>query len=293
MGWGAQSWLKMTSESTYGTYNAGGTVTWFRLPGNNAFTPRSTPQRQIIKSADSGNRRRQQVANRKVITGNLQTLFYPTQAAAVLGAALTLTSNDLASYTLDFWDSVQVHRFLGCKVSALTINGSAQQDYCTLQLAWQAQQRATTTLAAPTDANLPSDLPYQHYESKGLFKLAGSALTKYSDLSFTVNNNLKGTWDEDQWITNLYYCGRDCNLSYNPQYVSSTMRTAFEAQTALTFIAAWARPSGLTTTLTLQTAGYAANLGDDLPLDGPSYQRTDIEVFYDTTNSTDITFTVA
>lgn len=293
MGWAAQSWLRMTSESTYGTYNAGGTATWFRLVGNNAFTPRSVPQRSVIRSADSGNRRRQQVANRKVIVGNLNTAFYPTQAAAILGATLTLTSNDLASYTLDFYDSVQVMRFLGAKVSALTLNSNAQQDWVSAQIAFVIQSKGTTTLAAPTDSNFPTEVPYQHYESKGQFTLSAAAITKYSDVSLTVNNVLKGTWDEDQWITSLYYCGRDVDLTYNPQYLVSTMRTNYEGQSALTYSLAWVRAAGLTTTIDMKTKAYIGSLQDDLPLDGPGYQRVNGEIFYDSAATTDVAFTVA
>lgn len=294
MGWGAQQWLRCTKEVTYGVTPgspAGGTVQWFRLPGGNAFTMRPVPQRRVIRSADGGNRRRQQVSARTVVSGAMSTLFYPTQAQYLLDAALTLTSNDLNSYTLDYFDTQQVFRFTGCKVQSLALPGDAQGDYLPASVAWVGQKRDTTTLDQPADTVFPSEVPYEHYESKGLLSI-GSTITKYSSLGVTISNTLAPTWDEDRWITALYYAGRDVNLSLRLQYLSAAMRTNFEAQSKLTISAAWARAAGLTTTLDLKTVNYIADLGDDLPLDNAAYQTIGVECFYDQTATTDVAFTV-
>lgn len=295
MGWGAQQWLRCTKEVTYGVTPAspaGGTVIWFRLPGDDAFTMRPVPQRRVIRSADGGNRRRQQVSARVVVAGAMSTLWYPTQSAYLLNAALTLTSNDLSSYTLDYFDTQQVFRIPGCKVQSLTLPGDAQGDYIPATVAWVGQKRDTTTLAAPADTVFPSEVPYEHYESKGLLSI-GSTVSKYSSLGVTINNILAPTWDEDRFITALYYAGRDVNLSLRLQYLSAAMRTNFEAQSALTISAAWARAAGLTTTFNLNTINYIADLGDDLPLGDAAYQTLNIESFYDQTAGTDVAFTVA
>jgi hypothetical protein len=295
MPWGSQQWLRCTKESTYGTFNAGASgsdITWFRLVGANAFTARSVPQRQVIRSADGGNRRRQVVASRKVVAGALSTLWYPTQSAYVLGAALTLTSNDLASYTVDYFDSVQVHRFLGGKVQSLTVSSAAQQDYVPLNLGWVFQSRTTTTLAQPADTVFPSDLPYTHFESKGLLSVGG-VVAKYSALEVKVSNQLAPTWDEDQWISACYYCGRDVDVKIRLQYLAATMRSNFESQAALTVSAAWQRAAGLLSTIDVKTKNYIADVSDELPLDNAGYQTVDIQAFYDQAASTDVAFTVA
>lgn len=295
MAWGAQSWLRITKESTYGTFDSGAltsNIAWVRLHSSNAFTMRAVPQVQVIRSADGGNRRRQLVASRKVVQGNLSTLFYPTQASFFLNAALTLTSNDLASYTIDFWDSIQVHRFLGCKVSQLHLAGTAQADAVPLSLSWVGQSKTTATLADPGVTVFPTEVPYVHFESKGLLSIGGT-VTKYSALGITVKNMLDGTFDEDQWITSCPYVGRDIDLNVKLQYVSSTLRTAFEAQSALTVTAAWARSGGLTSTIDLKTKDYVSSVQDDLPLDKASYQNVDVHCFYDSAATTDASFTVA
>jgi hypothetical protein len=253
---------------------------------------RSVPQRQIIRSADGGNRRRQVVANRKVVAGNLNTLWYPTQSNLLLTAALTLTSNDLASFTIDFWDSVQVHRFLGCKVSNLHIAGTAQQDFIPLTMSWVGQSKSTATLADPGVTVFPTENPYQHFESKGLLSIGGT-VTKYKSLGITIKNTLDAPFDEDQWISNCTFAGRDIDLSVQLQYASATLRTAFEAQSALTVTAAWARSGGVTSTIDLKTKDYVATVQDDLPLAAVAYQTVDVQCFYDSGATTDASFTVA
>lgn len=294
MGWGAQQWLRATKEATYGTFDAeadAADVAWFRLPQGNAFTMRAVPQRVVIRSADGGNRRRQQVSARKVVAGALSTLWYPTQSAFLLNAALTLTSNDLASYTLDYFDTQQVHRLLGCKVQSLTLNGDAQGDWIPAQVAWVGQSKGTTTLAQPADAAFPAEVPYEHVESKGGLSIGG-VVAKYSSLGIQVENVLAPCWDEDQWITSLYYAGRDVNLTLRQQYLTTAMRAAFEAQSALTVSAYWDRPGGQKTAFTLGTKNYIADLGDDLPIDGAAYQTIGLQAFYEQTAGTDCAFAV-
>ena len=295
MGWGAQQWCRATKEATYNTFNAAAIpadITWFRLIGGNAFSMRVVPQRVIIRSADGGNRRRQVVAARKVCAGNLSTAWYPTQSAFLLNSAMTLTASDLPSYTLDYFDSVQVHRFTGAKVSSLAITSTAQQDYCATSIGWIASTRGTATLAQPADSTFPQEVPYEHIETKGNLNIGG-VVTKYSSLSISLKNVLAPTWDEDQYITNLYYCGRDMDLSFRLQYLSSAMRAAFEAQSPLTVTAAWARVAGLTSTFDLKTKNYLADFTDDIPLDNATYQAMTIQAFFDGAASTDCSFTVA
>ena len=293
MGWGAQQWLKFTPESAYGTYDSAGTAFWIRLVDDTAFDMRSVVQRQIIRSADGGNRRRQLVSARKVVAGNLKTLFYPSQAATILGAALTLTSNDLKSYTIDYYDSVQGMRFLGAKVGSLTVSTDSSSDYASLSLGLVAQKRDTVSLAQPADTVFPTDTPFTHFESKGNVSIGGSTAVKYKSLSISVKNILDPTWDEDEWISSLLYCGRDVDVSIAMQYLSTTMRDDFESQSALAVSLAWARPSGVTATLDCQSTNYIAEVGDQLRLGAANYQTINIQTFYDQAGSTDCSFTVA
>lgn len=296
MAWGAQQWVRITKEATFGTFDGSAisaNINWYRLTGNNPFTIRAVPQRKEIRSADGGNRRHQVVANRKVVSGNLMTEFYPTQAAKLMEGAMTLTSNDLPSYTIDYWDSVAEHRFLGCKVASMSAQGTATGDFLPMTVGWLCSKQDTpVSLSQPAESVFPTDLPYQHYESMGHLSIGGT-VTKYSTLGFDLKNVLDGTWDEDQWVTNILYCGRDLDLTVKLQYVSTTLRAALEAQTALTITAAWVRSGGLTTTLDLKTKSYVATVSDELPLNAAGYQTIKIEAFYDPAAGTDFAFTVA
>jgi Phage tail tube protein len=298
MPWGASQWLRITRESVYGVFDtgaAGADINWIRLPGNNAFTVRRVPRRQIIRSADGLNSRRQVVAGTYTVAGGLNSIFYPSQAAKLLEAALTLTSNDLHSYTLDFWDTQAGKRFTGCKVATLSLPSTAAQDYVPLNITWVGQAGATLSpFTQPADTVFPTDTPFEHIETSTHLSIGGT-VTKYSSLGINVKNVLDGTWDELATISSLLYCGRDLDLSVRLQYASTTLRAALEAQTALTITAAWARLAGVTATFTLNSKSYVASVADDLPLGAAAYQTIGIECFYDqgATPAADFSFSVA
>lgn len=298
MGWGAQQWLRITREATYGVRNpspSGSDVIWCRLYQANPFTMRPTPQRQVIRSADASNRRRQVVAARIVYTGQLQTLLYPSQASYWMTAAATLVANDLNSYTIDYVDSTRTLGYLGCKVQTLGITSNAQTDYIPLSVGWMAQRvdATMTSLNQPSDGNFPTEVPYEHTESAGQMIVGGSTLTRYSSATVTFNNVLQGTWDEQAYITNCYYCGRDVDFTIRAQYVAATLRAAFEAQSPLTCSLKWARTSpSNSVTINCQTRNYTGSISDEIPLDGPAYQTLNFQTFYDPTAGTDISVTV-
>src|SRR5438270_380435 len=111
---GFYQWLKLTPETTYGTYNAGGTAAWIRLAGDDAFAPQKVPAKTIIRSADASNRRITNVSSRYAVSAGLKTPLYPSQAQFLLTAAATLsgTPPNIGSYTADFWDGQATRRFL-------------------------------------------------------------------------------------------------------------------------------------------------------------------------------------
>jgi hypothetical protein len=292
--WAGQTWLQLTQEAVYGTFNAAGLKVYPRLYVGNSFTPRRAVQRQVIRTADAGNRRIQVVANRQQFTGTLKTLFYPTQAATLLAWASTLTANDLPSFTADYWDSVQAQRFLGGKVKSLRIMSSAQQDYATLEFDMIFQKRDDTFVAftQPLQSVYPTENPYQHINTKTNVTLGGTAVALYKDINITINNVLFPTWDEDIVITSLLYCGRDLDFAFTPQYVNNTYRAAFEAQTPLTWVVKWANAVPHSVTITAEGSGYIASVADDLPLDGAGYAAISNEIFFDKTATTDFAVAV-
>jgi len=113
-------------------------------------------------------------------------------------------------------------------------------------------------------------------------------------MSFTLNNIIQGTWDEQSYVTSLLYCGRDMNFSIGPQYIGQswpithqttaaydTFRGMYEGQEPISLTAKWARAGGNSFTINAQTNSYVSNIQDDIPLDNASYQNISIEAFID------------
>ena len=240
MGWGASTWCRLTTEQagSYGVYYASGTTISPSLDKPNAMTMRVMPQRQIIRTADGGNRRKWVVANRAVCTGTLNTLMHPDQAT-FWATALTPTGTPpvLPSITIDFWDTIQAWRFLGAVITDFKITASATADYVPVSVSFIAQKRdgTFTTFAQPAETVYSTLTPYAFVESAGNVKLGGSAITLYNTMSIDIKNVIKGTWDEQSYITSALYCGRDIDFTLGPQYLATTYRTDFTAQTAMTW----------------------------------------------------------
>lgn len=302
MGWGAQQWLRATKESVYGQYNSGapsGDIWWPRLHASNAFTmrPDVSKTRKVIRTADAGNRMAQVVNARTVYGGKLVTPLYPSQCAWLLGWALTLTSNDLPSYTLDFWDGVRSRRYLGVKVDGLSITADDSSDFfvATLNLTGQTTDTNDPVLAQPAASVYPTEVPWKFTETRGLITASGTPITKYKSFAFSVANKLRGKFNEWPYISSLYYCGRDVGYHLNPEYLVSDWRGYFEAQTPLTIAAALNRSApSHSLNLNFQTASYLAELPpEDLPLEDAAYTELGFESFFDPTSSTDLTFSAA
>jgi hypothetical protein len=292
--WAGQTWIQFLQETTYGTFNAAGAAFYPRLYQGNSFTPRRVVQRQIIRTADAGNRRIQVVASRQVFSGTLKTLLYPTQASYVIGAATTLTANVLNSYSCLYWDSVQAWKLLGGRVSAMRISSNAQQDYVSLEIDWIFQSRddTYTTFPQPAQTVYPTENPYCHVNSKGYITLAAAAVTKYKQIDITLTNILQPTWDEGTTISDALYCGRNFDFSLVPQYTSATFRSDYEQQTPLAWVIEWANPVPHSISFNGESSGYIDSIADDLPLDGPGYQTLASQLFFDRTAATDFTVTV-
>lgn len=309
MPWAGQTWIRVIQEGTggtaYGVYNTsatGGQILFPTIYGGDAFGPRNVPQRQVIRTADAGNRRKFVVANRHVFTGRFNTLLHPDQAAYWMTAATALTNDSgghpyLPSYSVEYWDSEQAWRFLGGMIRSLTLTSSAEQDYVTLSMDWVFQKRDATftAFAMPAETNYSTLVPYVHVETAGNITLASAAVAKYKSINLTINNQLAPTWDELPNISALYYCGRDLDFQLNLQYLAIPFpRTDFENQTPLTFTVDWTRASpSHSLSFDCKTASYVAGVDDTLPLDGPGYQNVSIQDFYDASNTADFAVTVS
>ena len=163
-----------------------------------------------------------------------------------------------------------------------------------MDLVAQKQDSADPTLALPADSLFPTDLPYEHFESKGQIMVASSPIAKYKSFEMIIKNSLAQTWDEDNYITSLYYAGRDVDYDLDLQYTANTWRPYFEAQTALAIAVGFARTgTGNTLAIDLKSNNYVSDLPpEDLPLDNAAYQHVGLQAFYSNTGSTDFAYSL-
>lgn len=293
MPWAGQTWLTFYQETTYGVFNAAGATMYPRLYNSNSFTMRRTPQRQVIRTADAGNIPIQVVAARRAFTGTLNTLLYPDQAA-YLATMIQPVANVLPSYSIEWWDSVRSHKFLGARCQSMTLTGSSTQDYwtCSLNLTAQDRDDTFTTFTQPPQSSYPTIVPYQFVETASNCKIAGVAFTKYKTLTMSFANVAVPTWDENPIISDFVYAGRDFTFTFGPQYVAKTYRDDYDLQTPLAFILNLTRTSPAHSfNVACESSTYFSAIADDLPLDGPGYQTITAQVFFDKTASTDFVIT--
>lgn len=311
MPWAGQTWLQFVQEgvggANFGTYNASptaGQVIYPSLYQGNSFTPRNVPQRQEIRTADAGNRRRDVVAARHVLSGTLNTVLRPDEAAYWIAAVSSLTNDAnghpcLPSYSANFYDSSSAWRFLGGRCQSATLTSSAMQDYVTMSMNWQFQKvdPAILTIAdfpQPAESNYSTLVPYEHVETAAHITLGATPITKYRTVTITFTNTLAPTFDENPYISDLIYSGRDMDMTFGPQYVNRTFRGYFETQTPLAFVAAFVRASPAhSLSIDMKAKSYIGACDDDLPLDGPGYQTISARCFFDPAAGTDYTTTVS
>jgi hypothetical protein len=296
MGWGSRQWLRVTPEVTFGTYNTPGTgAFWIRLSDDSAFTMEPTPKRWVVRSADGGNRPVLSGANRSSLEGDLKTLLYPVQAAQLLTMATTLTSFDLASYTLDHFDTVRTRRYLGIKAASLAIAAAAetQEGLATvaLKLVGQKEDSADPTLAEPAITVFPAGNPYTLQELSGALTIGASARTAFKSMTWSLTNKLEASFESGRYVNNVTYCGRDVTLDADMQYASATDRTSWETQAAQAVTAVFTKASpAKVLTLNMYAANRINSLGRATPLGGVSRQTIQLMGQVDGTNG-DFAFT--
>jgi hypothetical protein len=223
----------------------------------------------------------------------------------------------MPSYTILYWDGVQFWEFVGCCIQNMNFTANSTQDYVSIGMTWTGQQRPATEVNAPTwpAASVYSKLnPYLFIETAGTITLTTEntgtpvvmPLTNYRQASFTLENIIQGTWDEQAWISSLLYCGRNMNFSMGPQYIGQswpvtsttaavyqTFRQTYENQSPITMSLEFVRSSPAHTfTINAQSNSYISNIQDDIPLDNASYQNVSAEAFIDSTSATGADFVI-
>ena len=288
--------LRLRKETTYGTYDAGGTTLYIELSAPNSFSVRRTPVLGTIRTPAAGNRPAKRHTSRHLIQGSLRTLLYHTQAADLLAWAFTPTANVLPSWTADYYDGVYYRRYTGLRVASCTITGEAEAEesrvVCTFNL--MGQTDATITIAdfaAPAYTDYPSGIPYVFQEAGASGLKVGTTQARYNMFSINVENKLLPATNVLAYPDDLYYRGRDVKLSFRPEYSATTLRTAFRDQTTLDSELTLTQ-GGNSVKFDIHDTVYIDTLEDALGWDEVDRQPITLAAMYSSSNTTDLTITI-
>lgn len=290
----SRQYLRLTTESTWGTYNSGGNTVIVQIDQNNAFTMRAKPVRWTVRSAGSFNRRVQTGSSKTGVAGNLNMLLYGSQAAYLMPWIVANSSNVLGSMTADHvvimddaGNTAVERRYTGVMVQQAQITANEQDQLMRLQLDLIAQQPGAVTLADPAVTTYPSDPPYTFEMASGSFTLATSR-TEFENFQLTIKNYLDARFFESQYLTMCKYCGRDVHWQSKLKYKITTDRTDLEAVTAVTANITFTVPSPSTHSIewNFNTQNFFDSVEDDLALDKVHLQNLSLQSYFDTTAST-------
>lgn len=317
----ARQYLKIWKESSDGQVNYGSDpfsppgspvlntdYVVVRLVDNNAFSMRQVPVQKPIRSVDGYNRRVQMVASQFSVSGQLQTLLYPSQAA-FWATALTphSTSKNLPSYVIDHAivlgdnsNTVAYRRYLGVKIAQAVFSGSAQTNLFHVNFTLTGKQAQSSNITItdfpePSFATYPSELPFlfTQLSTPGYLKTNNSARTEFNSFELTIQNMLDAPFNESPYVTRVKYCGRNVDWVDKFVYVSTADRTAFEAATAQTQCSASLNNGAKNMVFDLQGAVYITGVDDDLSLDKTHEQTIHYGSFVDGSTGNDLTITVS
>jgi hypothetical protein len=315
-----QRFLRITEESTFGTFNNGGAQIYVRLSGDNAFLPMTDPEfwtvmdgsglgiPAVYGSATSSN------------TSTLTTEITFTQANFLLGWAIQRVNsaqtspwttaelpNDLASCTLDFaWSqfdttALKTKRYLGCKVSSLGLSCSKESPklMATFGVTGGTPQgnsfdsSSDPTLTAPALTVYPTDV-VTFEMLKGNVTIATAARTNYENFSLNVANVLVPYWDESRFPNAIRLGGRTVTASSKWRLKSTvldrnTYEQAVQQSAVYEFINAAATHN---ITFNFNTNGYISSYKEDSPLQREVYYAWSYASYLDPVAGSEIALSV-
>jgi Phage tail tube protein len=321
----AREFLWIVKESALGTPKtsptAGVDSIYIRLIDGNSFGMIAKPVIEEIPWGGGLAITGESVSDHYECKGQLKTKLYPSQAALLLGWALTRVDavpnpwattepiGDLASCSVYHAvrrsdGTYRRKRFAGCKVSGAKIDVSRQSTTAMLTLDLlgcrsygnamdSSSDPDATAFPAPADTDYPSG-PYTFKMTAGGITVA-SARTEYDSLAIAIQNVLDGRWFEQSYLQVNQFCGRASTLETELYLKASPDdRAAYEALTAQAVSAVFT--NGVTNqNMTLQFNGQntITDLPYNLPLNQAFMQKLSLKNRYDPSASNDISVSFA
>lgn len=302
----AREFLRVTTESVWGTYDSGGTATIVQLTDSNSFTMRPAPVRWTIRSAGGYNRRWQSGSSKTVVSGALSNLVvYGSQISAWLawmqptGAAPG--PYDLPSCTIDHVIQMEdggntkvYRRYLGVKVGGWQLTSNADSQLLRLSFtSLVGKSFATITssdFSEPAANAYASGTPFVHEHASAM--TLGTSRTEFDAFQVTGTNLLDPRFFNGTTISYLKYCGRDIDWSITFPYVISTDRTSlYENTSASSMSITYTIPAAQTLTLNFESQNIVGGVADSLDFNRLFTQTISGWSQVDTSASTDFSGT--
>jgi hypothetical protein len=299
--------VRLTKETTYGTYAAGNPHQDIFLPVANAMSVRVKPSFWRITDASRGNRPVRANVARKPINGALQAYLFPTQAAWFMDIGTGLVGTDpcydLPSFTIDhglYVDGCAViyKRYLGCKASQFRLSADQTEQGCLVSISMgivgsTAAAITSTDLPAQALTSYPSEDPYLLFDlTEGTGNLTiGSTQLDFQTIDLTVNNSTKAFMGAQRFAQRVRYFGRNISFASKVLHVDNTFRADYEAGTkkAVSF----KFDDGVhTLTVNLQGKNNTEGVDDSTPFDDFPTQSISLTALVDPATGTDLSYTV-
>jgi hypothetical protein len=296
--------VRITPETTPGTFDALGTPIHIALTSGAAFPNRPVPRPFQLRDAGSSNRRVQTGFGSVGVGLKLKTpLWYAQSGLLPLFCTPTGTPLELPSFTLDHYQLLEgsttaiYERYLGCRGETLSLvgdntpQGAVVMADMTFPFLSYSTAITATDFPEPTMADYPwpgSIVLMQH--GSGGVSLKGSARVGWNKFSISYKNILAVCYDESAYPQVISWRGRDVDFGINLRHKIRADRDDFLAMTAhaatLTF-------TDGTTTLAwdFKSNNFLSSVGDDTPLNDVHRQALEYNC-YVTAASTDATLTI-
>jgi hypothetical protein len=325
----AREFLWIVKESALNTPKSSPTAgvdsMYIRLIDGNSFSMYAKPIIEEVPYGGGFAVTAEAISDHYECKGQLKTKLYPSQAALLLGAALTRVDGsgnpwttsepvgDLASFSI--YHAIQRSdgtlkrtQYSGCKVAGATIEVSRQSTSAMLTLDLIASKSQGNSMdgssdpsamafPAPAETAYPTG-PYTFKSTAGGLVIATSgstARTEYEDLSIKIQNVIDGRWFEQSYLQIVAFCGRATTLD-STIYLKPTPddRTNFESiavhAASLVFASTM---TGDTCTITFNGQNTIIDLPYDLPLGKAFMTKLSLKNRFDPNAAQDVGFAMS
>jgi hypothetical protein len=295
-----REFLRVTPETTPGTFNAGGTHSLIDLDQANAYTLRPKPILVEIRTAGGNNLRATQVGRKENLNGNLNWLLHGSQAALFVDWCCAKPDGTLPSYTVDHClmmedplSTLVYSRTLGVYVGQAGVTASEQNQVvrANLQLVGTNVATITTTdFPTPVPADFANDPILTFEDATGGLMLGGTARLDIENFDLTIKNLIDVKFFLGKYPLKLRYCGRDVDWTSRLQFASMVPRNALTDQTQIA--ASIAFDNG-TNSLSFDMHGknYFSDVADQIDHGKVFLQQISMKAFVDPATGTELTAT--